>query len=47
MKIYTGDKAAAEYELVSDREVNRADFMTTYIRMIKNLFDMIDGRNPR
>lgn len=35
--IYEGKEKAAEYELVSDRDVNKADFMTTYIRMIKKL----------
>jgi serine-type D-Ala-D-Ala carboxypeptidase (penicillin-binding protein 5/6) len=37
MIIYNGEEKEAEYDLVSDREIKRADFMTTYIRMIKKL----------
>lgn len=37
MVIYEGKEKAAEYDLVSDRNVKCADFITTYIRMIKKL----------
>lgn len=35
--VYEGNKKANKYELVSDRNVKRADFMTMYIRMMKKL----------
>ena len=35
--IYEGKKLAAEYDLVSDRDVKPADIITIYIRMMKNL----------
>lgn len=35
--IYESNKLAAEYDLVSDREVKPADLMTIYIRMMKKL----------
>lgn len=37
ISIYEGKEKAAEYALVSDRDVARAGFVTTYIRMIKKL----------
>lgn len=35
--VYEGNEKSAEYALVSDRDVARAGFVTTYIRMIKKL----------
>ena len=35
--VYEGKKLTAEYDLVSDRDVNPADIVTIYIRMMKNL----------
>lgn len=35
--VYEGKKMTAEYDLVSDRDVNPADIVTIYIRMMKNL----------
>ena len=35
--IYDGKKKIASYPLVSDRDAEKAGFMTLYIRMIKNL----------
>lgn len=35
--IYDGKKKIASYPLVSDRDAEKAGFMTAYIRMIKNL----------
>lgn len=35
--VYEGKEKAAEYDLVSDRDVEKADFMTIYIRMMKKL----------
>lgn len=35
--IYDGNKKIASYPLVSDRDAEKAGFMTLYIRMIKNL----------
>ena len=37
LTVYLDGEKAAEYDLISDRDVERADFMTTYIRMIKKL----------
>lgn len=37
LTIYEGDEEAARYDLVSDRDIKRADLITTYIRMIKKL----------
>lgn len=37
MAIYEGGRKTSEYDLVSDRDIERADFITTYIRMIKKL----------
>ncbi len=37
MTVFEGKKKTAQYKLVSDRNVERADFITTYIRMIKKL----------
>ena len=37
MAIYEEDEKIAEYELVSDRNIKKADYITTYIRMIKKL----------
>ncbi len=35
--VYEGKKKVAEYALVSDRDVKKADYMTTYIRMMRKL----------
>lgn len=37
MTVYEGKEKAAEYELVADRNIERAGFVTTYIRMLKKL----------
>ena len=37
MVVLEGDEETARYRLVSDRKVERADFATTYIRMIKKM----------
>lgn len=37
MLVYEGKEKSAEYVLVSDRNVEQAGFLTTYIRMIKKL----------
>lgn len=37
LDIYEDDKKVAEYDLLSDRNVEKADYITTYIRMIKKL----------
>ena len=37
MVVLEGDEENARYRLVSDRKVERADFATTYIRMIKKM----------
>ncbi|MFQ7101407.1 MAG: hypothetical protein ACLRQA_00035 [Anaerovoracaceae bacterium] len=49
MVVLEGDEETARYRLVSDRKVERADFATTYIRMIKNDLkgwrDSLSGKN--
>lgn len=35
--VYEGKEKSAEYDLVSDRDVEKASFMTIYIRMMKKL----------
>ena len=37
MKIYKDGKRISEHELVADRNIAKADFITIYIRMMKNL----------
>jgi len=37
MEVYEGKNKVAEHELVADRDVQKADFVTTYIRMMKKL----------
>jgi len=38
MEIYSGEKKLGSCTLVSDRRIEKADFLTYYIRKIKNLF---------
>ena len=37
LEICQGKEKVAEYDLVADRDVDRADFITTYIRLMKKL----------
>ncbi len=37
LEILQGKEKVAEYDLVADRDVDRADFITTYIRLMKKL----------
>lgn len=37
LKVYEGDRKKGEWDLTADRAMEKADFKTIYIRMIKKL----------